>query len=373
MELKVAKALPKFPRMKTQMAGRPVADTLMVAEFLKNFGSALNLDKSSIPTFESLERGLLNDNEDDVEEMSSLFMHLLRVALDDLGVPNPKEATTKLNQKVTEMEMTDSTMSEILRIFVGARGEKEMADWLKDKPLEALSPTCKAAILAFLCNELLTSKSVTNEIDKHMDSINNLRRDKWVVEGQLRQLRVFQARKFNKIHRSSDRRLTSIALNASANAGAASNDTSVLNTSCSGSNLSALGDDDTMSSSKMGSDEEDDKDEDDEKEEGEEGSGNESDGTSSVATLASTNSNFNIEPLDESLSMEESDKRLEKLRKQHAAFRQKVFRASLRLRAINMGQDRYCRTYWVLPLTGGVYAEGMESGEPEIFEQAQVA
>ncbi|GFS02191.1 bromodomain adjacent to zinc finger domain protein 2B [Elysia marginata] len=367
MELKVAKPLPKFPRMKTRMAGRPVADTLMVAEFLKNFGPALNLDKSSIPTFESLERGLLNDNDDDVEEMSSLFMHLLRVALDDVGVPNPKEATTKLNQKVTEMEMTDSTMSEILRIFVLARGEKQMSEWLQDKPLEALSPTCKAAILAFLCNELLTSKSVTNEIDKHMDSINNLRRDKWIVEGQLRQLRVFQARKFNKIHRSSDRRLTSIA-NAANNSG---NDSATLNTSGSGTNLSSLGDEDTMSSSKLGSDDDDDKDEDEDKEDGEEGSGNESDGSSSVSTMASTNSNFQIEPLDENLSMEESDKRLEKLRKQHAAFRQKVFRASLRLRAINVGQDRYRRTYWVLPLTGGVYAEGMESGAPDHYEKAQ--
>ena len=50
-----------------------------------------------------------------------------------------------------------------------------------------------------------------------------------------------------------------------------------------------------------------------------------------------------------------------------------MFRASLRLRAINVGQDRYRRTYWVLPLTGGVYAEGMESGDPEQYEKAQVA
>ena len=50
-----------------------------------------------------------------------------------------------------------------------------------------------------------------------------------------------------------------------------------------------------------------------------------------------------------------------------------MFRASLRLRAINIGQDRYRRTYWVLPLTGGVYAEGMESGSPEHYEKAEAA
>ncbi|XP_012935525.1 uncharacterized protein LOC101848029 [Aplysia californica] len=345
MELKVAKPLPKYPRMKTRLPGRPIADCLMVVEFLNNFGLALNLDKSSIPTMESLERGLMNDSEDDVEEFMSLVMHLLRFALDDVGVPNPKEAMTKLNQKITEMEMTDSTMSEILRIFVRARGDKEMSEWLRDKPMEALNSTKKAALLAFLCNELLTSKVVAEEIDKHMDAINNLRRDKWIVEGQLRQLRVFQARKFNKIHKSTDRRNT--------------------NTSQNNSNISNI-DEDTMSSSKMGSDDDEEKEDEEDKEE-EEGSGNESEGSSSVVASTSTNPNMPFEPVDESMSREESDKRIEKLRKQHAAYRQKVFRASLRLRAINIGHDRYKRMYWVLPLTGGVYVEGMESGCPEDY------
>lgn len=48
-------------------------------------------DKSSLPTLESLERGLLNDTEEDVEDFMSLVMHLLRIAIDDVGVPNPKE------------------------------------------------------------------------------------------------------------------------------------------------------------------------------------------------------------------------------------------------------------------------------------------
>lgn len=37
----------------------------------------------------------------------------------------------------------------------------QMMEWLIDKPMEALNPTKKAAILAFLCNELLTSKVIT--------------------------------------------------------------------------------------------------------------------------------------------------------------------------------------------------------------------
>ena len=35
--------LPDYPRMKTGLAGKPVADAMMVVEFLNNFGTALNL------------------------------------------------------------------------------------------------------------------------------------------------------------------------------------------------------------------------------------------------------------------------------------------------------------------------------------------
>jgi len=77
--------------------------------------------------------------------------------------------------------------------------------------------------------------------------------------------------------------------------------------------------------------------------------------------------NMPLEPIDETMTQEDSDKKIESLRKQHPAYRQQVFRSSLRLRAINIGQDRFKRTYWILPLTGGLFAEGMESGEPEDY------
>ena len=40
-----------------------------------------------------------------------------------------------------------------------------------------------------------------------------------------------------------------------------------------------------------------------------------------------------------------------------------MFDGSHNVRAIILGQDRYKRTYWVLPRAGGVFVEGMESGE----------
>ena len=66
---------------------------------------------------------------------------------------------------------------------------------------------------------------------------------------------------------------------------------------------------------------------------------------------------------DDPTTLEECEKQMEKLQKQHAQYRDKVFDASHKVRAIILGQDRYKRTYWVLPCAGGVYVEGMESGE----------
>jgi len=45
--------------------------------------------------------------------------------------------------------------------------------------------------------------------------------------------------------------------------------------------------------------------------------------------------------------------------------RERVFSLSHKLSAMSFGQDRYRRRYWVLPKCGGIFVEGLESGEPE--------
>lgn len=42
-----------------------------------------------------------------------------------------------------------------------------------------------------------------------------------------------------------------------------------------------------------------------------------------------------------------------------------MFTLSHKLSALTFGQDRYRRRYWVLPKCGGIFVEGLESGEPE--------
>ena len=59
--------------------------------FVKQFDMALFiLDAARLPNLHSLQSGLLND-EEYVEDTMSVVSHLLTFALDDPGVPTPKE------------------------------------------------------------------------------------------------------------------------------------------------------------------------------------------------------------------------------------------------------------------------------------------
>lgn len=78
-------------------------------------------DKDTLPSLKALQDGILGKTEEDSEDYIALVSHLLRYAINDPGVPNPKEAVTLLGQKIVDMEITDSIVSEILRIFVVAR------------------------------------------------------------------------------------------------------------------------------------------------------------------------------------------------------------------------------------------------------------
>lgn len=63
-----------------------------------------------------------------------------------------------LGEKVSEISLNRDTVSEILRCFLMAYGAGEdLCDGLRTKPFQALPPEKKAAILAFLVNELNSS------------------------------------------------------------------------------------------------------------------------------------------------------------------------------------------------------------------------
>ena len=73
------------------------------------------------------------------------------------------QAVTESGQKISEIEISDENVSEILRIFMKCRAGKEsdLCKRLRETPLQCFVMTHRAQVLAYLCNELLNNKAVT--------------------------------------------------------------------------------------------------------------------------------------------------------------------------------------------------------------------
>jgi hypothetical protein len=137
-------------------------------------------DMESLPSLSSLQAALLNDP-DSEEELLSVMIHLLVCAIDDPGIPNPQKHLTLLGQNLRQADITNTNVTEILRIYLIARAQAEMRtlhglappeSYAKDRhPLQpekveeyhklmetflCLNPTDKSDILAFICNDLVT-------------------------------------------------------------------------------------------------------------------------------------------------------------------------------------------------------------------------
>lgn len=76
---------------------------------------------------------------------------------------------------------------------------------------------------------------------------------------------------------------------------------------------------------------------------------------------------------DNKLSGEELGKKLEKLMKQSEVQLQSLNGAVHQLRATCYGQDRYWRRYWSLPTAGGVFVEAIESADPDVIAEQELA
>jgi len=113
-----------------------------------------------IPTLNNLQQSLINSSSS--RDLNSLCQMLLRIALDDPGIPNPKKALTNLGQKLSEIDITEHTFSEILRIYIRERNgfDDKLTQILSDTSFQTLITDEKAEILAFLCNDLSTNKRV---------------------------------------------------------------------------------------------------------------------------------------------------------------------------------------------------------------------
>ena len=91
--------------------------------------------------------------------------------------------------RITTIDITDYSISEVLRVFIrcrSPRGSDPLATALDTTPYQALSPERKSAILAWLCNELLSGKCLQGEIERNIEKMATLRKDKWEIDNEVR-------------------------------------------------------------------------------------------------------------------------------------------------------------------------------------------
>uniref|UniRef100_A0A673NKQ0 Bromodomain adjacent to zinc finger domain protein 2B-like n=1 Tax=Sinocyclocheilus rhinocerous TaxID=307959 RepID=A0A673NKQ0_9TELE len=310
------KPLPALSRIAgLLLPGGCFSDCLMVMQFLRCFGKVLGFDLSAdVPSLGVLQAGLLNVG-DSMGFIQDLLVRMLSAAVCDPGLPAGHRAKTALGDHVTNLGLNRDNVSEVLQIYMEAHcGQTELAplaESLKTKAFQAHTPSQKASILAFLVNELSCSKSVVSEIDKNIDNMTNLRRDKWVIEGNLRKLRSIYAKRTGKRESSVGGEEAQFAVNS------------------------------RKRKRKGGESDEDDEEDDDSDEQGEEDE-------------------------DEDDFGGKKGKKAEACEdEQQTQIRRKLFEASHSLRSVMFGQDRYKRRYWVLPQCGGIFVQGLESGEGE--------
>uniref|UniRef100_A0A8D1FFI7 Bromodomain adjacent to zinc finger domain protein 2B n=1 Tax=Sus scrofa TaxID=9823 RepID=A0A8D1FFI7_PIG len=333
------KPLPELPRIPgLVLSGSTFSDCLMVVQFLRNFGKVLGFDVNiDVPNLSVLQEGLLNIG-DSMGEVQDLLVRLLSAAVCDPGLITGYKAKTALGEHLLNVGVNRDNVSEILQIFMEAHcGQTELTESLKTKAFQAHTPAQKASVLAFLINELACSKSVVSEIDKNIDYMSNLRRDKWVVEGKLRKLRIIHAKKTGKRDTSSGIDL--------------GEEQHPLGTPTPGRKRRRKGGDSDY-------DDDDDDDSDDQADEEEEAEEDKEDKKGKKTEICEDEDEG-----DQAASVEELEKQIEKLSKQQSQYRRKLFDASHSLRSMMFGQDRYRRRYWILPQCGGIFVEGMESGE----------
>ncbi|XP_055253422.1 bromodomain adjacent to zinc finger domain protein 2B isoform X13 [Moschus berezovskii] len=333
------KPLPELPRIPgLVLSGSTFSDCLMVVQFLRNFGKVLGFDVNiDVPNLSVLQEGLLNIG-DSMGEVQDLLVRLLSAAVCDPGLITGYKAKTALGEHLLNVGVNRDNVSEILQIFMEAHcGQTDLTESLKTKAFQAHTPAQKASVLAFLINELACSKSVVSEIDKNIDYMSNLRRDKWVVEGKLRKLRIIHAKKTGK-------RDTSGGIDLGEEQHPLGTPTPGRKRRRKGGDSDYDDDEDDDSDDQADEDDEDEEDKEDKKGKKTEICEDEDEG-------------------DQAASVEELEKQIEKLSKQQSQYRRKLFDASHSLRSMMFGQDRYRRRYWILPQCGGIFVEGMESGE----------
>ncbi|XP_037542866.1 bromodomain adjacent to zinc finger domain protein 2B [Nematolebias whitei] len=323
---------------------KTISDCLMVLQFLHNFGDVLKLGlNSDMLTVSNLQEGLLNIG-DSMHNVQDMLVSMLSAAVCDPGVPAGRKYKTVFGDHLSNVKINRDNVSEVLQMYMESHPEEtqlaSLAISLKTKAFQAHSPSQKAAVLAFLANELCCSKAVISEIDKKIDHMTSLRKDKWFIDGKLRKLRSIHARTVGKKDNG---------------VGSENN----YNFKCSSFKIKC-------NRKERDSEEEEEYENDSE----DQGHGNDfDDEEEEPGRNKRRNTEFCEEDGVHSNSMEELEKQIEDMCKLRSQIRQELFDSSHSLRSTIIGEDRYKRRYWVLPHCGGIFVEGCEEEEKEEIPQ----
>ncbi|XP_071750698.2 bromodomain adjacent to zinc finger domain protein 2A [Centroberyx gerrardi] len=307
------KPLPELSRIPgVVLSGTAFAHCLAVVEFLHGYGKVLGLNiPKDVPSLATLQEGLLGLG-DSQGEVQDLLLKLLEAALHDPGLPSYYQSVKILGEKLVDLELTRSTVSEGLRIFLESHGyETEVCNTLRTKTFHALPPDTKAAILGFLVEELNGSNIVTSDIDNTLENMATYRKNKWIIEGKLRKLKAALARRTGR----SEEELCFEERRRSAR----------------------VAEDENLSLEENGLVLE---------------RGNRR-ARKEEPKLSDSDSPTNA-------SIPELERQIDKLTKRQAFFRKKLLQSSHSMRAILLGQDRFRRRYLALPHLGGILVEGPE-------------
>ncbi|KAL4002295.1 Bromodomain family protein [Acanthocheilonema viteae] len=178
------------------ISAQAFANVLMVDEFVRNFGHVLKIDLNAIPTLNEFLAGLQN-HPNHLKSFLLLTKILLQLVLEYPGLPSGIAGRTPLGQALKDVGVHRENYSELLKMFLLSRDEegKKLGAKLECCSFECLDPESKAAILAFLCNELLYCRNVVRDIESNMEEMTRLKGEKWLREGKSRALRAVQTRK----------------------------------------------------------------------------------------------------------------------------------------------------------------------------------
>ncbi|CAK1593284.1 unnamed protein product [Parnassius mnemosyne] len=455
------KPLPTLNRIPgLKLPGQAMADLLQVYEFINNFGQTLGFDVESLPSLQTLQSALLAECSADAEdELLQVLTQLLVCAIEDPGIPHPGRHTTLLGQAIRMGDITPANLSEVLRIYLyanatgeikaltGLTAERErerrvadhhqsdaemqhtcsntknaayyehlhnnstykLSETLRDKPFLALNPTTKARMLAYLCDELLQSKAVLRQIDASLEHLNQLRKERYLMDMKIRKVRVLHQRKVRAEQAEKQQALALERMQRLVEESTAINtvlphlpeeDHSISDKSETPKKLDKVEsphlEHETNKQSELPSPYKDNA----PIEESDKELSPLKDLSNSIKTKEILNNNKDDcsppdnskidkdsvigdcdamlsdlesegtqpeEDEDKNLSSEELARKLEKLLRQSEQQLQQLSAGSHALRATCYGQDRYWRRYWSLGKSGGVYVEAMESAQPEIL------